>query len=244
MQAWLILPLGLVIGSWLGVVIRRFGTGRDGLWNRSRCEACGTTLGVLDLVPLASFAVLRGHCRHCGARIDWMHPAIELAGLAVAVAAFSADGGGARSWADAGLGWALLAAAWIDAEHMVLPDVITLPLLVAGLGVTWWLAPGSLIDHAAAAALGYLGFRLLNAAYRAWRGRDGLGEGDAKLLAAAGAWLGAGLLPDELLLAGVIGLVAAGAMHLAGRIVAPAVKIPFGPALALACFTLRLAMPG
>jgi leader peptidase (prepilin peptidase)/N-methyltransferase len=243
MQAWLVVPLGLVIGSWLGVVIRRFGTGRDGLWNRSTCETCHTPLGAPDLIPLLSFAALRGQCRHCGARIGWFHPAVELAALAIAAAALCADGGGTRLWADAGLGWALLAAAWIDAEHMLLPDVITLPLLIAGLAATWWLAPATLTDHAAAAALGYLGFMLLNAAYRAWRGHDGLGQGDAKLLAAAGAWLGAARLPDELLLAGLIGLAAAALLHLAGKAVGPAVKLPFGPALALACFTLRLTMP-
>jgi leader peptidase (prepilin peptidase)/N-methyltransferase len=239
MPGWVLLPLGLIVGSWLGVVIRRFDTGRDALWGRSACESCAVALGPWDLVPLASFAALKGRCRHCGAPVSWFHPAVELAGLAVGAAALAADGGSARAWADAGLGWALLAAGWIDFDHFILPDVITLPALLAGLAVTWWLGPGSIYDHAAAAALGYLGFRALNAAYRAWRGRDGLGLGDAKLLAAAGAWLGTALLPDEILLAGLLGLAAS---ILTGGRLSAATKLPFGPALALACFSLRLTM--
>ncbi len=242
MHAWVILPLGPVIGSWLGVMISRFGTGRDPVWSRSACAHCETPLGAPDLIPLVSFAALRGRCRHCGGAIGWFHPGIELAALTIAAAAWAADGGSAKTWVDAGLGWALLTASWIDAEHMVLPDLITLPLILAGLAATSWLAPGEVFNHAAAAALGYLGFTLLNAAYRAWRGHDGLGQGDAKLLAAAGAWLGAGLLADEMLLAGLIGLAAAGLMRLTGKSTSRTAKLPFGPALALACFALRLTM--
>jgi leader peptidase (prepilin peptidase)/N-methyltransferase len=244
MNAWVILPLGLIIGSWLGVIINRYGTGRDPLWTRSACAQCGTPLGVPDLIPLLSFAALRGRCRHCGAAIGWFHPVIELAALTIAAAALAADGGAPQTWADAGLGWALLAAAWIDAEHLVLPDLITLPLILAGLAVTWWLAPAGLSSHAAAAALGYLSFTLLNAVYHAWRGHDGLGQGDAKLLAAAGAWLGAGLLANEVLLAGLLGLAAVGLLRLTGKTTARTAKLPFGPALALACFGLRLTMQG
>jgi leader peptidase (prepilin peptidase)/N-methyltransferase len=235
-----ILPLGLIIGSWIGVLIRRFPDMRRALWGRSACESCAATLAPRDLVPLASFLALRGRCRHCGAPIGWFHPAIELAALAVGAACLAADGESLRAWCDAALGWALLLAACIDLKWFILPDWITLPLILAGLAVTWLLDPGSLYDHAAAAALGYLGFRLLNAAYRFLRGRDGLGQGDAKLLAAAGAWLGAAALPNEILAAGLFGLLGA---LLAGRNLPADAKLPFGPALALACFGLRLAMP-
>jgi leader peptidase (prepilin peptidase)/N-methyltransferase len=238
--AWIILPFGPIIGSWLGVLVRRFENPRNALWGRSACDSCGAALHPREMVPLASFFIQRGRCRHCGAPIGWFHPAIELAALAVGAIALAADGPGLRAWTDAGLGWALLLAGWIDLEYFTLPDWITLPLILAGLAVTWSFSPASIFDHAAAAALGYLGFRLMNAAYRAWRGRDGLGQGDAKLLAAAGAWLGAAALPDEILAAGLIGLFGA---LLAGRHVSAGMKLPFGPALALACFGLRLAMP-
>jgi leader peptidase (prepilin peptidase)/N-methyltransferase len=221
------------------VIIRRHGSGAGTMRGRSACESCHAVLGARDLVPLLSFLALRGHCRHCGAAIDWFHPAVEAAALAIAAAAWAVDGDGPLLWVDAALGWALLTAAWIDARSLILPDRITLPLILAGLAVTWWLDPDGLTDHAAAAALGYCGFTLLNTAYRAMRGQDGLGQGDAKLLAAAGAWLGAGLLGDEVLAAGLIGLAMAGVARLCGRGMAG--KMPFGPALALACFVLRLA---
>jgi len=240
MPAWTLLPLGLVIGSWLGVLIRRFGNVPASLWGRSVCESCHVALRPADLVPVVSFIVLRGTCRHCGAKLAWFHLWVELAGLAVAAAALLAEGPGAMAWVDAGLGWALLLAAWVDAKYFVLPDAVTMPLLLAGLAVTWGFAPGSIYNHAAAAALGYCGFWALNAAYRAWRGREGLGGGDAKLLAASGAWLGTAPLPDEILVAALLALAAVSARRLAGETLERVAKIPFGPALALALFGLRL----
>jgi leader peptidase (prepilin peptidase)/N-methyltransferase len=240
MPAWTLLPFGLVIGSWLGVLIRRFGTKRGSLWVRSACESCGAALRPADLVPVFSFLWLRGKCRYCRAPVAWFHVWMELASLAVAAAALLAEGGGPMAWVDAGLGWALLLAGWIDAEHFILPDAVTLPLVLAGLAVTWGLGPGSVYDHAAAAALGYVGFWALNAGYRAWRGREGLGGGDAKLLAASGAWLGLALLPDEILVAGLLALLAAAIRRLAGERLDAATRIAFGPALALALFGLRL----
>ena len=235
MSAWLILPFSLCVGSFLGVVIRRYGTGRTILWGRSACETCAAPLTPADLIPLASFWLLRGKCRHCGAPIGWFHPAVEFSALAIAAAALAVDGPTAAALIDAALGCALHAAAWIDFENLILPDEITLPLILAGLAATWWQYPPALFNHAAAAALGYLGFILLNAAYRALRHRDGLGEGDAKLLAAAGAWLGATQMPNEILAAGLIGI----AMALITKTQSTA-QMPFGPALALACFGLRL----
>lgn len=138
-------------------------------------------------MPFVSFIALLGRCRYCGAPIGRFHFLVELAALLVAFVALAADGGGATLWLDAGLGWILLLAAWIDAETMRLPDILTLPLVLAGLAVTWRFTPWALYNHAAATALGYLGFRALNETYRAVRHRDGLGVGDAKLLAAAGA---------------------------------------------------------
>ncbi len=207
---------------------------------RSACDACGHRLGPLDMIPLASFALLRGHCRYCGAKIGWFYPAIELAALSVAAVVYYASPGGWQNWIDTALGWALLTAAWIDAETFRLPDIITLPLILAGLGVTWVYQPGDIYGHAAAAALGYGAFRLLNAAYRALKGRHGLGAGDAKLLAAAGAWLGLAPLPYVVMGAGLVGI---GMVVVASR--ATGLRrdqpIPFGPALALAFFLARLA---
>ncbi len=241
---WMVLLVAPVIGSFLGVVVRRLAAGRPLVLARSRCDSCGHALGARDLVPLASFAFQRGRCRHCGARIGVFYPAIELAALAVALAAFLPARSGGALWANAALGWALLAAAWIDAERYWLPDMITLPLLLAGLAVTWARMPAAIYDHAMAAALGYAAFRLLDMVYWRLRGRHGLGRGDAKLLAAAGAWVGLAALPVLVLTAGLLALAVALPLALR-RGQGGQTMLPFGPALALAFFgSALLAAPG
>ncbi|OYV35432.1 MAG: hypothetical protein B7Z80_18410 [Rhodospirillales bacterium 20-64-7] len=229
------LPAALVAGSFLGVVIRRLPDGRAVALGRSQCDTCGHVLGMRELVPLVSFILQRARCRHCGAAIGWFHPAIELAAFGVALAAFLRAPDGWTLWVDAALGWALLAAAWIDAERQILPDAITLPVLLAGLAVTSLQAPWAIDDHALASLLGYAGFRLLDLLYLRLRGRHGLGQGDAKLLAAAGAWAGLAALPQILLAAGLLGLAialpAAWRRGEGGR-----TMIPFGPALGAAFF--------
>lgn len=236
----MVLPVALVIGSFLGVVVRRLPAGRAMAMARSECESCGHVLGARELVPLISFVLQRGRCRHCGAAIGWFHPAIELAALAVAMVALCFAPNGGDVWLFAALGWALLAACWIDIAHYRLPDAITLPLLLAGLVVTWWRAPWAIYDHALAAALGYGAFRLLDALYHRLRGRHGLGQGDAKLLAAAGAWAGLAALPMIILVAGLLGLIAALPLALR-RGQGGQTMIPFGPALALAFYAVMLA---
>lgn len=239
--AWL-LPLVAApfVGSVLGVLIRRLPDHRPVALARSECETCHHVLGWPDLVPLVSFAALRGRCRFCRAPIARFHLAVELAALAIAAitVAFPASGvDTARLWAECGFGWTLLALAWIDVEHMILPDVLTLPLVVAGLAVTWWFDPGALAAHALGAIAGYAGFRAIALAYRELRGMDGLGAGDAKLLAAAGAWVGLAALPRLVLAAALLGIVMALA---ARRRVARGGAVAFGPALALAAFLVSL----
>ncbi len=235
----LVLVVAPVIGSFLGVLVRRLPAGGDVVRGRSACEGCGRTISARDLVPVLSFAALRGACRQCGAAIHPMHLWIELAAIAVAGwAALSAEG--QELWLGCLLGWTLLALAWIDWLHFRLPDVLTLPLLLAGLAATAWEAPDLAAGHALAAAAGYAGFRAVALGYRALRGWDGLGAGDAKLLAAGGAWLGLDLLPMVVLLAALLGL-ALGLVQAAraGRLSGTA-AIPFGPPLALAIWLLWL----
>lgn len=228
-----------VVGSFLGVVIRRLPRGAPLAWGRSRCESCGTVLAARDLVPVLSYLALRGRCRSCGAAIGPFHPAVELAALAVAaLAALSLGDDPPRLWLGCGLGWTLLAAAWIDAEHLLLPDRLTLPLILAGLAATAALAPEALAGHALGAALGYAAFRGLARAYRALRGQEGLGAGDAKLLAAGGAWLGWPALPDLVLLAALLGLAFAGLLALRRGGLDPAARLPFGPCLAAALWAM------
>jgi leader peptidase (prepilin peptidase) / N-methyltransferase len=229
------------VGSFLGTVIRRLPAGIGIVGGRSRCDHCGKQLGVRDLIPILSWAANRGRCRHCGVTIGWFFPAVEIAAIVVAVAVVSVERGNAiRLWLDCALGWTLLALAWIDGEYFQLPDELTLTLLLAGLGVTAWQTPGDVPSHALAAAVGYLLFRGVGWGYRWLRGRDGLGEGDAKLLAAAGAWLGLSALGPLVLIAAVAALVAASVAAMTGRRVTGVSMIPFGPFLAFAFFALRL----
>lgn len=220
------------------MLIRRLPEGRPVAIARSECESCHTVLAAVDLIPVVSFLALRGRCRVCRAPIARFHPIVELAAFAVALWAASVAPDTAHLWADCVFGWTLLALAWIDAEHLILPDVLTLPLLVLGLAVTWRLDPAALTSHAVAAIAGYLGFRAIALIYRALRGQDGLGEGDAKLLAAAGAWVGLTVLPRLIVAAGLLGIGIALATRRGGARRAGAV--PFGPALALATFICRL----
>jgi leader peptidase (prepilin peptidase)/N-methyltransferase len=219
------------IGSFLGVLIARLPIGLPVAAARSRCETCQRILGPLDLVPLVSYAALRGRCRTCRAPIGIRHPAIELAALGVALWALTTDMDPVRLWIDCALGWVLLALAWIDWRHFRLPDVLTLPLLLAGLAVTWLQTPDDLTDHAIGAAVGYLGFRALAWSYRMIRGRTGMGQGDAKLLAAGGAWLGWESLPHVILVAAACGIVVALAAGVRRRRLNAAMMIPFGPCL-------------
>jgi len=236
-----LLPLLLspFIGSFLGVVIRRLPLGRPITLARSACEGCGRVLPARDLVPLLSFAVLRGRCRFCRAGIARFHVWIELGAIAVAAWATLRTTEPGALWADCALGWSLLALAWIDRDHLRLPDVITLPLVALGLLATWWLDPDATTDHALAAAVGYLAFRGVALAYHMLRRREGLGQGDAKLLAAAGAWVGLAGLPTVVLGAAVIALSVTLMQRLFQRHTADT-PIPFGPYLALATWLVRL----
>ncbi len=231
------------VGSFLGVLIRRLPAGRSVVLGRSVCESCGGTLGVGALIPIVSFLSQGGRCRHCGAPIAPMHLAVELAALGIAGWAAWVVPNATTVWIGCALGWTLLALGWIDWRHMMLPDVLTLPLVLMGLAATWILAPDLLVDHAAAAVAGYLAFRALEIGYRRFRGRDGLGQGDAKLLAAAGAWVGLAGLPFVILGGAVTGLCVALWMHLRGERVGAATALPFGTCLAFALWMVWLYGP-
>ena len=187
----------------------------------------GSFLGVLivRLPDERPIAVARSVCDHCG-------HALAPRDL-VPIVSYAVRRGRCRD-CGALLGWTLLSAAWIDLRCMILPDVLTLPLLAAGLVVTAFTDPDDMPDHALAAAAGYALLFAVAWSYRRLRGRDGLGLGDAKLLAALGAWLGLADLPIVLLAASCLGLLAAGAASLAGRRMTAATAIPFGPFLAAA----------
>jgi leader peptidase (prepilin peptidase) / N-methyltransferase len=222
------------IGSFLGLVVRRLPVGDTIVSGRSRCPHCGRTLSALDLIPVASWLASGGKCRRCGAALGVFYPAIELAAATIALAAVLLTDGSASAWLACGLGWTLLALSWIDAETMLLPDALTLPLVLAGLIAS--VTDGS--DAMLASGLGaVLGFGLIWAVarlYAAYAGRPGLGEGDQKLFAATGAWLGWQALPPVIFASSVLGILATLAAMALGREVTRETRIPFGPFIAAA----------
>ncbi len=202
---------------------------------RSACPQCGHKITALENIPLVSYAVLRGKCSGCGTRISMRYPLVEAAaGLAASYAAvrfgFSIAGFGAMVFA-----WALIALAVIDFDTQLLPDDITLPLLWAGLLIN---LPGTFVPLGSAvigAAAGYLSLWTVYWGFKLVTGKEGMGYGDFKLLAAICAWLGWQALAMVILLSSVVGAtVGIGLMVFArhGR----DKPIPFGPYLAAAGF--------
>jgi leader peptidase (prepilin peptidase)/N-methyltransferase len=215
---------GPVIGSFLGVVVSRYPDRSVLSPARSCCDGCGAALGLRDLVPVLSWLALGGRCRFCGARLSAFYPGIEPAPLSVFAAV---------------LGWVLMTLAVIDLRHLEVPDALSLPLIPAGLAVTWWVDPDAVGLHAVAAVAGAALVWLIGAAYRRLRGVEGLGSGDVRLFAAAGAWVGPAALPGVLLLSGVFGLAAAVLLVRTGWL-GWRDRIPFVPALAAAIWIIFL----
>jgi leader peptidase (prepilin peptidase)/N-methyltransferase len=245
--------LGLFIGSFLNVVICRlpkmmqrgndnYLAGEQGLplphaehYNlllpRSHCPSCATPLLARHNITLLSYLYLRGRCAACRDPISPRYPLVELLAAALSALLIWHFGSGVRGLSALLLMYFLLAMAWIDAETGLLPDSLTLPLLWAGLLVNLNGLIVPLRDAVLGAAVGYLTLWLIFQLYRLASGRDGMGYGDFKLLAALGAWLGWSMLPLILLLASLTGLLVGGAMQLSGKRELGAM-LPFGPFLA------------
>ncbi len=231
------------IGSFLGVLVQRLPAGLPIAFARSECPDCAHHLSAADLVPLASWMVSGGRCRYCAAPLGLFYPGIEIAALGVALWAAASLPDAPLIWAGCLLGWSLLGAAVVDSRHLVLPDILVLPLIPAGIMLHAWLVPAAWVDHLAGALAGFALFAAIAWIYRGLRRREGLGLGDAKLLAAAGAWVGWIGLPSMILLGALFGLLTALLLRLAGREVGRATAFPFGPGLALAFWLVWLYGP-
>lgn len=168
---------------------------------------------------------------------------VLLAAISIPAIAIAVAGAGQAALLGSALGWSLLWLAVVDARHFVLPDRITLPLIVAGLVSGLILHPAHFWDHAVGAAAGFMLFRLVEGAFRMVRGHAGLGHGDAKLLAAGGAWVAWYGLPSVILIASLAGILQAlfsGRFRSRQAYKAP---LPFGPALALGIWLVWLFGP-
>ncbi len=252
---WLGLVLGLAVGSFLNVVIHRLPKMMEREWQeqcaelrgeakaaqepfdlvrpRSRCPACGHPIGALENIPLLSYAVLRGRCSACRTPIGARYPLVEALAGAAAFYCASRYGFGAAAFASMLFVWALIAAAAIDLDTQLLPDAITLPLLWAGLVLNVFAVLVDLRSAVLGAVAGYLFLWAVYWLFKLVTGKEGMGFGDFKLLAAIGAWTGWQMLPLVVLLSSFIG-AGFGITLLALRRHKRDVPIPFGPYLAAA----------
>jgi leader peptidase (prepilin peptidase)/N-methyltransferase len=247
--------LGLVVGSFLNVVIYRVPIMMRREWEsqcaemsggeavttpafnlftpNSRCPKCGHAIRAWENIPIVSYLIQRGRCAHCGEGISPRYPLIEgLSAIMTAVVAWH-FGFGAPALAAMALTWALIALTMIDFDHQLLPDDITLPFLWVGLALNVTGLFTDLTSAVVGAMAGYLSLWLVFHGFRLLTGKEGMGYGDFKLLAVFGAWLGWKALPAVILISSVVGAVVGVALILA-RGHDRNVPIPFGPYLAAA----------
>ena len=247
--------LGLMVGSFLNVVIHRLPKMMERDWlcqcaelreeaapvyekltlatPRSRCPTCSHAISALENIPVLSWLFLRGQCSACKAAVSLRYPLVEmLTGLLSALAALVFG----CTWAGAGallLTWALIALAFIDADTQLLPDSITLPLLWGGLLFNLFGTYTDLSSAVIGAMAGYLALWSVYWGFKLATGKEGMGYGDFKLLAALGAWLGWQQLPSIILVSAAVGSVV-GLGLIALKSHDRSKPIPFGPYLAAA----------
>jgi len=202
------LVVGLIVGSFANVCIYRLPRGGSVVTPPSRCPACGARVAAYDNVPVLSFLLLGGRCRACRAPISWRYPTVEAANGLLWLGLAARRGPELQTLVGAVLVSALLVLSLIDLEHQILPDVITLPGVALGLAASF--LPGSPLTplaSALAAAGGWLAFAAVAKAYQKARGVEGLGQGDWKLAALLGAFLGWQKMLLTVLLASLAGTV-------------------------------------
>ena len=252
--------LGLLVGSFINVIVYRLPIMLERAWQsselpnelpteafnlavpRSHCPSCAQQLSVSENVPVVSFLFLRGRCRHCKSRISAHYPLVEIAASVASILVAMTFGFTASTLAFLAFAWFLLALSLIDLDHHLLPDDLTLPLLWLGLLVSAFNLglPGvSLFDAVIGAAAGYITLWSLFWAFLLVTGKEGLGYGDFKLLAALGAWLGWQAILPVLLLASLAG-AAIGLILIVFGGRERSAPLPFGPFLAAAGFVMLI----
>ena len=254
--------LGLLVGSFLNVVILRLPVMLEREWSRdcrallemeeeieeesfslafpgSHCPSCKAPIKAWQNIPVISFLLLRGQCGNCGTTIGWRYPAVEAmtAVMSVFVAIYS--GWSVELGAYLILTWALIALSVIDIDTQLLPDNITMPLLWAGLLFNLFYGEVLLADAVLGAAAGYLILWSVYWLFKLATGKEGMGFGDFKLLAALGAWMGWQAVPMIILLSSAVGAVLGIViLTLSGK--GRSQALPFGPYLAMAGWIMLL----
>lgn len=258
--------LGLLVGSFLNVVIYRLPKMMERQWAaecaelagkvadsaekfnlmvpRSRCSSCGHVIAWYENIPLLSYLILRGKCSVCGTKFGWRYPLVEAVTGALFFFCAWRWGLTATGLAWSGFAATLLALALIDWDTTLLPDDVTLPLLWAGLIVAalGWNPAVQLMDALWGTVAGYLSLWLVYWAFKLVTGKEGMGYGDFKLFAALGAWFGWSALVPMILMASVIGALVGIALKFSSGL-REGGYVPFGPFLAGAGLTAMVFGP-
>ena len=227
---------GAFVGSFITASSKAWPDWMKIVSGRSACDQCGHELAPRELIPIVSFIAQKGRCRTCKSAIGWLHPIGEGVALLIAIGAVVAFDGWSTLVA-ALFGWTLLFAALVDLRTFLLPDVVSIGLIPAGLIATY-IASGqqAALMNALAALFGFATLAIIAAAYRHFRGREGLGMGDAKLLAAGGAWAGLYALPWIVAIGAGATLFIVVIGHILGRKAQADTAVPLGPGLAAGCY--------
>ncbi|MGR8946890.1 MAG: prepilin peptidase [Gammaproteobacteria bacterium] len=248
---------GLLVGSFLNVVIHRLPKMMETEWRSecltllekepeqktdakynlvtpaSHCPSCNHKISAVENIPLISFALQKGKCRGCGAKISPRYPLVELlTGAAAGWCMFYFGIGAAAGWAIL-LSFALIALSGIDIDTHLLPDDITLPILWLGLLVNYFTVFVTLDDAVIGAIVGYLSLWSIFWLFKLATGKEGMGYGDFKLLALLGAWLGWQALPIIIIMSSVVGAILGGVILFVSN-KDKSQPFPFGPYLAIA----------
>lgn len=249
---------GLIVGSFLNVVIHRLPIMMEREWRkecnesftecnlelddstynlsipRSACPSCHTPIRAIDNIPVLSWLMLKGKCRQCHASISARYPLIEMLTATLCLLVALQYGVSDFSVALLFFTFVLIAATFIDLDTMLLPDQLTLPLVWAGISLSLFgISPVSLQDAVIGAMAGYLSLWSVYWGFKLITGKEGMGYGDFKLLAALGAWLGWQYLPMIILVSSLVGLVF-GIIQLRMQKKGIDKAFPFGPYLAIA----------
>ena len=253
--------LGLLVGSFLNVVVYRLPVMMERAWRaqcqelipppeppapiakqekpfnlmtpRSRCPHCGHAIAAWENIPVISYLILRGRCAGCGKSISLRYPLVELSTALLSGIAAWHFGFGWAAGAALVLTWALIALTLIDYDHQLLPDDITLPFLWIGLLLSLYGLFTNSTSSIIGAVAGYLSLWTVYILFKWATGKEGMGYGDFKLLAMLGAWMGWQALPVIILLSSVVG-AGVGITLIAARGRDRTIPIPFGPYLAAA----------
>lgn len=235
---YLIAFLGASFGSLVSMLSYRIPRGEPIGMTRSRCPHCHTPLGITSLIPIFSWLMQRGACRHCSKPVHWRYPAIELCCMALTLTIFFMHGISLEALCLLLLGIILLTIIVIDFEHYIIPDTLQIVLVALALPYRFYIHQATILDMLTSTSIGLITGWALHSGYYMIKKKHGLGMGDVKFLAVAGLWLTPEGMITFFIVSGLLGVLTGITWQLSGL----GKKFPFGPALA-ATLMLELLYP-